>query len=54
MGFPNLCNLDQLADLTSRNLNTQLMRLPAKNIKNTEGITADSSENFRDPSVVTE
>ena len=54
MGFSDLCDLDQPVDLTSRNLNTQLMRLPTENIENTERMTADPSENFRDPSIVTE
>ena len=54
MGFSDLCNLNQPADLTSRNLNNQLTRSLAENIENTERITADSSENFRDPSIITE
>ena len=41
-------------DLTSRNLNTQLTRLLTENIENTERITADPSENFRDSSIVAE
>ena len=54
MRFSDLCNLNQLADLTSRNLNTQLTRSPAENIENTERTTADPSENFRNPSIVAE
>ena len=54
IGFSNFCNLDQLVDLTSKNPNTQLMRLPVENIENTERMTADPNEISRDLTVIPE
>ena len=54
VGFPDLCDLDQPADLTSKNPNTQLIRLPVENIENTERTTADSNETSKDFTVIPE